>query len=338
MAPIINKRIILKEFPTALPVPGQTTTLDASQAIDLDNVPLNGGVLVKTLVLSLEPYVLARMKAFMPNRFQIGQAIEGCGIGVVVRSENPGFQVGDHLHGFYPFQEYSVLRETESFTKIHNEYNLPWSVFVGIAGLPGHTAYFGWKEYSRAKKGEVAFVTSGAGAVGSFVIQLAKQDGMKVIASAGSDDKVQYLKELGADVAFNYKTTQTSEILEKEGPIDVYWDNVGGETLEAALNAAAKHARFIECGMIAGYGSPAKPIPNLINAILKEISIHGFVVTTLSPKYLETFEREVPALIASKELTYKEDVTRGLENAEVAFDNFLKGAFMGKSVVIVADE
>ncbi|KAG8213601.1 alcohol dehydrogenase [Butyriboletus roseoflavus] len=338
MAPVTNKRVILKEYSTGLPVPGQTTTFDASQTIDPDNVPLNGGVLLKTLVLSLEPYILARMKAFMPNRYQIGESIQGCGVGVVVRTENSAFQVGDHLHGFYPFQEYAFLHETGSLTKIHNEFNLPWSVFVGIAGLPGQTAYFGWKEYSRAKKGEVAFVTSGAGAVGSFVIQLAKQDGMKVIASAGSEDKVQFMKELGADVTFNYKTTKTSDILAKEGPIDVYWDNVGGESLEAALNAAAKHARFIECGMISNYGGSAEPIPNMINVISKEISINGFVVTTLSPKYLETFERQVPALLASKELTYREDVTMGLENAEAAFDNFLKGAFIGKSVVIVADE
>jgi hypothetical protein len=338
MPAITNQRILLKEYPTGFPVPGQTTALDASQQIDPDNVPLNGGILLKTLVLSLEPYILARMRPFMPNRFQIGEPIVNCGVGVVLRSEDSAYQVGDHLHGFLPFQEYSLLRNTESLIKVHNEYNLPWSVFLGIAGLPGKTAYFGWKEHSRAKKGEVAFVSSGAGAVGSFVIQLAKQDGMKVIASAGSDDKVEFLKELGADVAFNYKTTKTSEILEKEGPINVYWDNVGGETLETALNAAEKHARFIECGMIAGYGGSPQPISNLITIIPKEISLQGFVVTTLAPKYLETFEREVPALVASKKLTYREDITRGLENAEVALDNFLKGAFIGKSVVIVADE
>ncbi|KAF8119780.1 hypothetical protein EV363DRAFT_1195283, partial [Boletus edulis] len=312
---VTNKRIIFKEYPKGLPIPGQTTTFDASQTIDLDNVPLNGGILVKLLVLSLEPYIMARMQPFMPVSLSLQHpTIECFGIGVVLRSEKPAFQVGDHLHGSYPFQEYSVLRQTESFTKIHNEYNLPWSAFVGIAGLPGKTAYFGWKEHSRAKKGEVAFVTSGAGAVGSFVIQLAKRDGMKVIASAGSDDKVEFLKELGADVAFNYKTTKTSEILTKEGPINVYWDNVGGETLEAALNAAAKHARFIE------------------------ISMNGFIVSTLSPKYLETFEREVPALVASKELMYREDVTRGLENVEVAFGNLMKGALTGKGVVIMADK
>jgi len=299
---------------------------------------LNGGVLLKILVLALEPYLLARMRPFMPSRYQIGESIEGYGIGIVVRSENPAFQIGDHLHGCYPFQEYSIHHDTAPLRKIHNEYNLPLSVFVGILGMSGQTAYFGWKEYSRAKKGEVVFVTSGAGGVGSLVIQLAKRDGLKVIASAGSDDKVEFLKELGADVAFNYKTTRTSEVLKKEGPIDVYWDNVGGEVLEAALYAAAKHARFIECGMIAGYSGEAKPISNLITVVPKEISIHGFVVNTLSPKYLETFQQEVPALVARKELAYREDITRGLENAEVAFDKFIKGKFIGKSVVIVADE
>ncbi|KAF8119781.1 hypothetical protein EV363DRAFT_1461078 [Boletus edulis] len=241
--------------------------------------------------------------------YQIGDTIEGLGIGVVLRSEIPTFLVGDHLHGPFPFQE------------CHNEYNHPWSVFVGIAG------------------GEVAFVTSGAGAVGSyaifiqhlqthrltedsFVIQLAKRNGMKVIASAGSDDKVEFLKELGVDVAFNYKTTKTSEILTNEGPINVYWDNVGGETLEAALNAAAKHARFIECGMISAYDGSSKPISNIIH---KEITINGFFATMLFPKYLETFEQDVPALVASKELTY----SRGFENAEVALDNSIKVTVTG---------
>lgn len=125
--------------------------------------------------------------------------------------------------------------------------------------MPGKTADFGWKELSLAKKGEVAFVTAGAGPVGQLVIQLAKLDGLKVIASAGSDEKVEYLKTLGADVAFNYKTSKTAEVLDKEGPINVYWDNVGGETLEAAIDHAAVGARFIECGMISGYNNTGEP-------------------------------------------------------------------------------
>ena len=125
--------------------------------------------------------------------------------------------------------------------------------------MAGKTADFGWKEFSAAKVGDVAFITAGAGPVGQLVIQLAKLDGLKVIASAGSDEKVAYLKTLGADVAFNYKTNKTAEVLEKEGPINVYWDNVGGETLEAAINHAAIGARFIECGMISAYNATGEP-------------------------------------------------------------------------------
>jgi len=260
------------------------------------------------------------------------------GVGVVVRSENPAFQAGDHLYGRFPFEEYSIQHGTEAFSKIDNQHNLPWSVFVGAAGMPGQTAYFGWKEYSRAKKGEVAFITSGAGAVGSLVIQLAKRDGMKVIASVGSDEKVEYMKEIGADVAFNYKTTKTSEVLAKEGPIDVYWDNVGGESLEAALDAAAKHARFIECGMISGYNTNPYPVTNLMNIVPKELTINGFVFATLLPKYMDAFYKEVPALLASEELKYKENNTRGLEKATEALLDMLKGVYIGKSNIEVADQ
>ncbi|KAF8552842.1 NAD(P)-binding protein [Imleria badia] len=304
MAPVTNKRIVFKEFLKGSFVPGQTTEFDGSQTIDMDNVPLNGGVLLKTLVLSLEPYVLAGMRPGLPlqERTIVSASFAGCfthlksfshrvrgyGVDVVVRSEDPAFQVGDYLCGFYPFEEYSQ--------EIDNKYNLPWSVFVGIARLPGHTAYFGWEEHSHAKKGEVAFVTSGAGGVGSLVIQLVKRDGLKGIASADSDDKIQFLKDLGADVAFNYKTTMTSEVLANGWP--------------PALNAAAKHARFIECGMISGYSGN-----NLLNVVTREISFDGFVVSSLKPKYLEAFKEGVPALLASKELIYREDITRGLENA-----------------------
>lgn len=125
--------------------------------------------------------------------------------------------------------------------------------------MPGKTADFGWREFSTAKEGDIAFVTAGAGPVGQLVIQLAKLEGLKVIASAGSDEKVEYLKTLGADVAFNYKTNKTTDVLAKEGPIDVFWDNVGGETLEAAIENAAVGARFIECGMISVYNATGEP-------------------------------------------------------------------------------
>ncbi|KAF8843267.1 NAD(P)-binding protein [Paxillus ammoniavirescens] len=338
MAPTTNGRLIFNQIPTGYPIPGQTTVYDASQSIDLESVPLNGGFLLKALVLSLDPYMRNRMVASFPFSYEIGKPIDNYGVGVVVRSENPAFQAGDHLYGYFPFEEYSIQHQAEAFSKIDNQHNLPWSVFVGAVGMAGQTAYCGWKEYSRAKEGEVAFITSGAGAIGSLVIQLAKRDGMKVIASAGSDEKVEFMKEIGADVAFNYKTTKTSEVLAKEGPIDLYWDNVGGESLEAALDAAAKHARFIECGMISAYNEKPYPVTNLMNIVVKDLTINGFVFTTLLPKYVDAFYKEVPALLASGELKYKENTTRGLEKAGEALLDMLKGVYIGKSNIEVADQ
>jgi len=194
------------------------------------------------------------------SAYPLGEPIVNFGVGVVIRSEFSGVKAGDHIYGILPFQHYFIKDNLDYLKILENPYNLPWSTFVGVLGMPGQTAYMAWKEYSKAKKGEIAFVSGGAGAVGSIVIQLAKLDGLKVITCAGSEEKVKFVKEIGADVAFNYKTTSINEILEKEGPIDVYWDNVGGETLDAALMNASTGARFIECGMISGYNTGGQPV------------------------------------------------------------------------------
>ncbi|KAG6846853.1 hypothetical protein H0H93_011438, partial [Arthromyces matolae] len=183
------------------------------------------------------------------------------------------------------------------------------------------TAFYGWKEFSKAKKGETVFVTSGGGAVGSMVIQLAKLEGLKVIATAGSDEKVDFMKSIGADVAFNYKTTDTAEILAKEGPIDIYWDNIGGPILDQALAAANTHSRFI----------------NLFNVITKAISMNGVNIPLLAPKYFMEFFTTVPALVASGELKYSEEVTDGLESVGDVLLGLQKGENKAKSVVKVAD-
>ncbi|KAF9464072.1 hypothetical protein BDZ94DRAFT_1257474 [Collybia nuda] len=277
------------------------------------------------------------VKSYSPPYF-VGEPTSGYGVGVVVRSEHEGVKVGDHIYGGLTHEEYSVRKGLEGLRIIKKEQNLPWSVYVGAAGMPGMTAYMAWKEYSKAKKGEVAFVTTGGGPVGSFVIQMAKLDGLKVIASAGSDEKVKFMKDIGADVAFNYKTTSTAEVLEKEGPIDVYWDNVGGETLEAALNGAAVGARFIECGMISAYNGNGKPIQNLFLVIGKSISMHGFIVFRLEEKYIEEFYATVPAKLASGEIKYTEEIVRGLDAVGEAMLSVQKGTNKAKLVVVVADE
>ncbi|KAH7926493.1 NAD(P)-binding protein [Leucogyrophana mollusca] len=332
MAPITNGRHIFKEIPSGYPIPGKTTVYDGSQTVDVDTIPLKGGFLLKTLVLSIDPYILARMKAPAGSPL-VRPRVNNYGVGVVLRSENPAVKAGDHLYGRFPFEEYFVQQDAKAFTVIENKEKLPWSAYVGAAGMPGQTAYSGWKKYANAKKGETAFVSAGAG---RLVVQLAKRDGLKVIASAGSDEKVQFLKEIGADVAFNYKTTKTLEILKKEGPINVYWDNVGGETLEAALEAAAMDARFIECGMISTYNSPYG-VKNLMHIITKSITTSGFIVSRAFPEFTQPFFAEVPAMLAKGELKVQEDITKGLEHVGEALLAVLQGANTGKSVIVVAE-
>uniref|UniRef100_UPI0031B8B3CB Ene-reductase 1 n=1 Tax=Cyclocybe aegerita TaxID=1973307 RepID=UPI0031B8B3CB len=342
MAPVTNGRIIFNSIPTGFPVPGETTIYDTTETIDLDTAPLDGGFLLKTLELSVDPYMRGGMRA--PEKksysapFTLGQPLRGYGVGVVLRSENPQVKAGDHLYGFFEHTHYSIRKDLTGLQAIENAYNLPWSVFIGVIGMPGKTAYMAWKEYAHPKQGETVFVSTGAGPVGSFVIQLAKADGLKVIASAGSEEKVQFMKEVGADVAFNYKTTNTAEVLEKEGPIDIYWDNVGGETLEAALNAANVNARFIECGMISGYNSGGAPVRNIFHVIGKSITMTGFIVSRIEPKYSAEFYKEVPAKVASGELKYREHVYNGLEKLGDVILAVQKGENKAKAVVHVADD
>ncbi|KDQ64391.1 hypothetical protein JAAARDRAFT_28018 [Jaapia argillacea MUCL 33604] len=343
MAPVRNGRHLFNEIPTGYPVPGKTTVYDGSQTIDPETVALKpGSFLLKTLVLSIDPYMRGKMrdvsiKSYSPP-YVVGEPLENFGVGVVLRSENPAVKPGDHLYGYYTFEEYLIRNDPAPFRVLKNEQKLPWSVYVGAAGMPGQTAYYAWKELSDAKPGETAFVTAGAGPVGLMVIQLAKLQGMKVIASAGSDDKVNTIKDAGADVAFNYKTTSTREVLQKEGPINVYWDNVGGETLEAALDAAATGARFIECGMISSYNSQPYPVKNLMLIVGKAIKMCGFLVFQFQEKYIEEFYKVVPAKLASGEIKYTEDITRGLEKVGEAILAVQTGKNKAKSVIVVAEE
>ncbi|GJE91334.1 NADP-dependent oxidoreductase [Phanerochaete sordida] len=342
MAPVKNGRLLFNEVPTGYPEPGKTTVYDETETIDLDNAPLNGGFLVKTLVLSIDPYLRGKMrdasvKSYSPA-FEKGQPIENFGVGVVLRSENPKVKAGDHVYGIFPFAQYFIRPSFDGFRVLENKEGLPWSVYVGVAGMPGQTAYSAWKEYAKVQKGDVVFVTAASGPVGSFVVRLAKADGLKVIASAGSDEKCEFVKSLGADVVFNYKTTKTADVLAKEGPINIFWDNVGGESLDAALQYAARGARFLECGMISGYNGQAQPVNNLMMIVAKELQINGFLVFSLLPKYAEEFYREVPARIASGEFKFIEDVKKGLEFAGHAIYEVQAGKNHGKSVIQVAEE
>lgn len=277
------------------------------------------------------------IKSYSPP-YTLGEPIPSYGVGVVLRSEFLDVKPGDHVYGMLPFQNYCIKNNLDRLRVFENPYKLPWSTFLGVLGMPGQTAYMAWKEYSKAKKGEIVFVSGGAGAVGSIVIQLAKLDGLKVIGSAGSEEKVQFMKQVGADVVFNYKTTATAEVLEKEGPIDIYWDNVGGDTLEAALVNAAVGARFIECGMISGYNTDTQPIKNLREVVTRSITMQGFIVSQLQAKHSSTFFAEMTTKVVSGEIQHREHVYDGLVNAGEAILAVQKGFNTAKAVIHVADE
>ncbi|KJA24396.1 hypothetical protein HYPSUDRAFT_136347 [Hypholoma sublateritium FD-334 SS-4] len=346
MAPITNGRVLFAAIPSGYPVLGQDLVYDTTQTIDLESVPLGGGVLIKTLDLSVDPYMRQRMRpaevpSYLPA-FPLGEPIVSAGIAVVLRSEHAGFKAGDHVEGVLPHQQYTIIAEPEKVPLIplhvvDNPHGLKWSAFLGVLGIPGHTAYFAWKAYSQAKKGQTVFVTTGAGAL---VIQLAKLDGCKVIGSAGSDEKVQFMKDIGADVAFNYKTEDTREVLQREGPVDIYWDNVGGDTFDAVLENAARNARIIACGMISAYNEPrGVPIYKMHLVFAKCITIVGFLVSDhYSAESLAAFVKDVHAGVASGALKHQEELFDGLERAGEGLLAVLRGTNKGKAVIHVADE
>lgn len=338
MAPVRNARVIFVEIPNGLPDPQRSVKYDESETIDLDNVPLNGGFLAQAVAFSIDPYMRSRMREphivqrFTP--FLIGEPLVNYGVGRVIRSENPAIKSGDYFHRRdLSFQEFSVVPDMNDVHILTNEEKLPWTVYCGTTGMAGQTAWMGWKEYASPKKGDVCFVTAAGGPVGSFVIQLAKAAGCKVIASAGSDDKLQFAKECGADVVFNYKTTNTSEMLQKEGPINIYWDNVGGESLDAALANSALEARFIECGMISNNNGRCPHVKNLGMIVAHDLKVFGFIVGTLLPKYEDAFYREVPPLIKDGKIKYREDVKKGLQHVGQAIYEVQTGGNKGKSVI-----
>ncbi|KZV65435.1 NAD-P-binding protein [Peniophora sp. CONT] len=351
MAPIRNARTYYAATPTEHIEPGVHVKYDDSCIIDLDTVKLNGGFLVKTLCLGIDPSMRMRMhggrmldpkiQAYVPA-YELNQPLIGYGVGKVIRSEDDSYKPGDFLHGWLYHEEYSVyhgpLTAVIPFRKIEG-IGLPWSVYVSVLGMPGQTAFWGWKEYSQAKAGETVFVSSAAGTVGSLIIQLAKRDGLRVIASSGSDEKAAYATECGADVSFNYKKEKVWDVLAREQQgVDVYFDNVGGEHLDAALLNANKFARFIECGMASLYNSEPYNVQNLGLIIGKAINVHGLLHHALYPQHEDEFYATVPQLVKEGAFKHREDISQGLDTVGQALHDVGSGKNFGKRVVIVAKD
>ncbi|KIO30146.1 hypothetical protein M407DRAFT_225444 [Tulasnella calospora MUT 4182] len=336
MSPTPNPTILFVSNPQGIPVPGEDLIHRPDITIDIDNEPLNGGVLTKTVALGIDPYMRRRMQfEYKPNT-----PVLGCGIGVVLRSENPKFRVGDHILGrSYPFAQYAVLSEaTEPLRVLKNETGLPWTAYLGVLGLAGETAWVGYKAHAEAKKGETIYVSTGAGTVGSVVCQAAKAEGLRVIASTGSESKVEFLKEIGVDVAFNYKKQDVGTVLKENGGVDIYWDNVGGKALETVMGCMNKYGRIVICGFASQWNVPPTEWhgnKSLVLALVKNVTIKGFLSHDTIAKYGDfDFEAEVTKLVKEGKLNVREEASDKLEDAMKMLGDCLVGANEGKGVIV----
>jgi len=332
-----NKEIRLASRPTGMP------TLANFQIVDSDvPQPKDGEVLVRTLYISVDPYLRGRMregKSYVPP-FKVGQVIENSAVGEVVESRSPAFQPGDIVRGMLGWRLYSVV-PAESLVKIDPR-TRPLSLALGVLGMPGLTAYFGLLDIGQPKEGETVVVSGAAGAVGTTVCQIAKIKGCRVVGIAGSDEKNQYLRnELGVDATINYKTDEMKRALQETCPngIDIYFDNVGGEVSDAVMPLINQAARIVLCGLISLYNldkPDVGPRPQrylLINSALMK----GFIITNYMPRFREGFS-QLSEWFAEGKLKYAETVAEGFENTPQAFIDLFTGQNLGKQIVKVADK
>lgn len=327
----VSKQILLKSRPQGTPTQDNFETVEVSVAD-----PADGEVLVQNIYMSVDPYMRGRMRMQTT-----GEVLEGGALGKVVASNNSNFSTGDFVSSGKGWREYFIsdgsdLEEVDATIA-------PLSTYLGVMGMPGLTAYGGLLITGELKDGETVFVSAASGAVGSVVGQIAKIKGCTVIGSAGSDEKVQQLThEYGFDHAFNYKTCDPLAELQKGAPkgIDVYFENVGGPQLEAALTHIRPYGRIPICGMIAHYNDQgtASPGPrNLTETIYKFVTLKGFVVSAFQdqkPKFMQ----EMAGWIDSGKVKYHETVLDGIDNAANAFIGLFNGSNNGKMLVKLADE
>jgi NADPH-dependent curcumin reductase CurA len=253
-----NKTLIFKKIPTGMPVPGEHLVVE-DRPIDLNEAPPSGGLVVQVLYASYDPYLRGKMRdAKVPSytpAFELNGPITNDTVAKVLKSDNPDYKEGEVVVAYLPIAEY--VRVTKDMMagvrKVENPYNLDLSYFIGPLGMPGLTAYSALHEIGKPKKGETIFVSSAAGAVGQVVGQVAKREGLKVIGSVGSDAKLDFItKELGFDGGFNYKKEKPLDALKRLATdgVDIYFENVGAEHLEAALECMNDHGRIPACGMV----------------------------------------------------------------------------------------
>ncbi|CAD6580587.1 MAG: hypothetical protein ASARMPREDX12_009593 [Alectoria sarmentosa] len=352
-----NKGLIFKSVPTDWPVEGKDLTIE-DREFDLDAEPPKGGLTIKTYYVSFDPYQRGCMRppevASYSGAYPLGKPITNSAVSKVLRSNNPIFKEGDIVTGTLPTEEYSripgdaatYMFATHKVTKLDNPYNLDPKLFVGALGMPGLTAYASFYEIGQPKKGETIFISAASGAVGQIVGQLAKHEGLKVIGSVGSDEKLDFIrKELDFDDGFNYKKEKPSDALERLAPngVDIYFENVGGEQLDSAIAAMNNFGRIIACGMISQYNISDSDkkygVKNIAAVVGKRLKMQGFIVgdANMGPKYAADHQKNVAKWISEGTFKAQQSVTVGIDNAIKGLLGMFKGENFGKAVLTIED-
>ncbi|KAG0291697.1 hypothetical protein BGZ96_004906 [Linnemannia gamsii] len=300
-----------------------------------------GSVLVKNAVFSLDPYIL--------HDFSKGNkesSVTGFGIGKIVDSKNPTFPVGSTFFGPVRWESYSVLTQDQGLSESVNldaglDKDDSLSVYNGVLGLSGFTVWDSLKRRGDLKKGETIYISSAAGTLGQLAGQLAKRQGLRVIGSAGSDDKVAYLKNvLGFDAAFNYKTQDRRQALTELAPqgLDIYYDMGFDDTVEIALALLNPHSRIISVGVLAMHQGQELVAPkNMIHILMKQLRYEGYVVYEYYDQW-EDFWKEMTLLVKNGEIKFAETVVEGgIDVVAETYDRFMQGGYKGKVSVKFAD-
>lgn len=337
MSKSINRQILLASRPKGMP--------EASNFALKESVlskPKVGEVLIKTLYLSVDPYMRGRMndRPSYISPFQLNQPITGGVVGKVVESNDEKFKTESYVYGFLDWADYSIAKG-QDLQQLDSSI-APLTTTLGVLGMPGMTAYFGLLDIGLPKKGETIVISGAAGAVGSLVGQIAKIKGCRVVGIAGSDDKVNYLtKDLGFDLAVNYKQTDYFEKLKKGCPngVDIYFDNVGGEITDHVITLINKNSRVIICGQISMYNLEKPDIGprNFWIFLTRSATLKGFLVFDYQARFPEGI-RQMAQWIKEGRIKYRETIVEGLENAPKAFIGLFKGENVGKQLVKVAEE
>jgi hypothetical protein len=327
-----SREIRLKSRPAGLP------TAEAFELAETEvPAPADGEVQVRNRWLSVDPYMRSRMidrPSYVPP-FQLGKALDGGAVGEVVASNAAGFAPGDQVVSMYGWREAFNARP-EQLTKIP-PVGLPPEAFLGVAGLTGMTAWVGLLKIGELKEGDTVFVSAAAGAVGSVACQIAKIRGCRVIGSAGGPEKIAWLKEIGVDEAIDYRAEpDLAAALQRAAPkgIDVYFDNVGGDHLDAALLAARPYGRLVLCGMISLYNEEALPPgpPHIVLAIGKRLKLQGFILTDHQGD-MPAFIQDMAGWVRDGRIRWRETIDEGIDSAPSAFLKLFTGENIGKMLV-----